>query len=158
MRIGQLAVAAGANVETIRYYERQGLLPAPMRSSSGYRIYASAHLERLAFIRHCRSLDIALDEIRALLRIKDARGVDCHEVDSVLDAHIAHVAERIRELRGLERQLRALRRRCRQAREVAHCGILAELARPTAGARTASRAGAAQHVRGPHASRRAARH
>lgn len=70
MKIGELARLAGSNAETIRYYEREGLLPKASRSESNYRIYTDAHLERLTFIRHCRNLDMTLGEIRTLLHFK----------------------------------------------------------------------------------------
>ena len=72
MKIGELARLAGSNVETIRYYEREGLLPKPGRSEGNYRIYGPMHLERLTFIRHCRGLDMTLDEIRTLLHFKES--------------------------------------------------------------------------------------
>lgn len=124
MRIGELARATGTPVETIRYYERQGLLPEPARTDGNFRNYADAHAERLSFIRHCRSLDMALAEIRILLRFKDTPNENCNEVNSLLEEHIGHVAKRIRDLRALERQLKSLRERCDDMRDVAHCGIL----------------------------------
>lgn len=72
MRIGELAKATDTQVETIRYYEREALLPQPGRTEGNYRVYGPEHVERLSFIRYCRSLDMALDEIRALLRMKDS--------------------------------------------------------------------------------------
>ena len=78
MKIGELARLAGTNVETIRYYERDGLLPVPARSEGNYRIYGETHVQRLFFIRRCRGLDMTLDEIRVLLRFKDApHGLCC---------------------------------------------------------------------------------
>ena len=68
MHIGELARRTGIQVETIRYYEREGLLPEPARSDGNYRVYGPGHLEQLQFIRHCRSLDMSLDEVRTLLR------------------------------------------------------------------------------------------
>lgn len=153
MTIGELARAAGTQVETIRFYEREGLLPAPERSGGNYRIYGGAHAERLSFIRRCRSLDIAIDEIRVLLRFKDAPAENCREVNEVLDEHIAHVAARIGELRQLERHLRALRRLCRQVQDAGHCGILAGLARPAGRGRGPAAARATDHVRGTHRAR-----
>lgn len=88
MKIGELAKAAGTQVETIRYYEREGLLPLANRTEGNYRVYDSAHAQRLAFIRHCRCLDMTLDEIRVLLRFKDAPKDNCGEVDQLLEAHI----------------------------------------------------------------------
>lgn len=102
MKIGELASATDTRVETIRFYEREGLLPAPKRSTANYRVYTSAHAERLAFIRNCRNLDMALGEVRELLRFKDAPGKDCANVNALLEEHIGHVSQRIRELRVLE--------------------------------------------------------
>ena len=97
MKIGELASAAKTQVETIRYYEREGLLPQAPRSDGNYRIYGPQHVERLAFVRHCRSLDMTLDEIRVLLRYKDAPQAECGEVNALLDEQIGHVTQRIRE-------------------------------------------------------------
>jgi len=128
MKIGDLATASSTAVDTIRYYEREGLLPAPGRTQGGFRVYAPAHLERLQFIRYCRGLDMSLDEVRVLLRVKDAPGGDCGDVNALLDAHIGHVTRRVRELRTLEKQLKELRRRCAAAQSVDQCGILSGLA------------------------------
>ena len=76
MKIGELATLTRTQVETIRYYEREGLLPAAPRSDGNYRIYGPEHAERLAFIRQCRSLDMAINEIRVLLRFKDSPSAD----------------------------------------------------------------------------------
>ncbi|CAN7495934.1 Cd(II)/Pb(II)-responsive transcriptional regulator [Variovorax paradoxus] len=127
MKIGDLAKAANTPVETIRYYEREQLLPAPARTEGNYRIYDDEHAQRLGFIRRCRSLDMTLDEIRNLLRFRDAPGEDCGEVNQLLDDHIGHVAARIRELKTLERQLKALRQQCCGAESARNCGILQEL-------------------------------
>lgn len=153
MRIGDLARATGTPVQTIRFYEQQGLLAPPRREQNNYRVYVDAHVERLAFIRQCRSLDMTLDEIRSLLSLRERPGPDCSEVDALLDEHIGHVAQRIRELRALERELRALRARCTTPHALAECGILQQLdsaaaAAPAAG--HAPAAGARTHVHGPH--------
>jgi Cd(II)/Pb(II)-responsive transcriptional regulator len=146
MKIGELAKVTGTPVETIRFYEREHLLPSPPRTAGNYRAYESEHAERLAFIRHCRSLDMALDEIRILLKIKDSRTENCGQVNALLDAHIGHVAHRIRELKDLERQLRSLRSQCREAQDAAGCGILKELSSSTTGSAEKSK----QHVLGTH--------
>lgn len=127
MKIGELAAASGTPVETIRYYEREGLLPEPARTEGNFRRYEPPHLERLQFVRHCRSLDMSLDEIRLLLSLKDGGAESCANVNALIDAHIGHVAARIRELRALEKQLRELRRQCSSPSSVDQCGILAEL-------------------------------
>jgi len=144
MRIGELADATRTTVETIRFYERAGLLPAPARSSGNYRQYTPTHAERLAFIRHCRNLDMTMDEIRQLLQFRDAPGADCGQVNALLDEHIEHVEQRIRELRKLERELRTLRARC--AVPGAACGILEELD----GAAAQSHPTPRRHIRGAH--------
>ena len=127
MKIGELARAAGCQVETVRYYEKEGLLPAPGRSESNYRQYGPAHVERLRFIRHCRSLDMAQSEIRALLGAIDAPESTCESVNAAIDRQIDQVAQRIAELRSLETQLRALRSQCGTPSAASDCGILRNL-------------------------------
>ena len=146
MKIGQLAAATDTPVETIRYYERAGLLPAAPRTEGNYRDYAESHVQRLSFIRHCRALDMALDEIRTLLQFQDAPGGDCTGVNALLDAHIGHVAQRIGELRALERQLKALRSQCQAAHPTEDCGILKTLAEEPAPHVQAR----ARHIHGVH--------
>jgi Cd(II)/Pb(II)-responsive transcriptional regulator len=128
MKIGELAVATATQVETIRFYEREGLLPAPARSAANYRQYDDGHVQRLVFIRRCRGLDMALDEIRTLLRFVDQPGPDCGEVNQLLDEHIGHVAVRIQELQLLDQELRDLRARCESPGQA--CAILQELNHP----------------------------
>ena len=157
MRIGELARSTGTPVETIRYYERQGLLAEPARSEANYRQYGPAHLERLLFVRHCRGLDMSLDEIRVLLRLRDAPDADCGDVNALLDRHIGHVERRIEELRGLRRQLADLRARCASTTDTAHCGILSTLseASRTGPGRAAPGPGHPAGVHGPARRRRA---
>ncbi len=129
MRIGELARQTGTPVETIRYYEREQLLPAPQRTAANYRHYHPAHLERLLFIRQCRSLDLSLEEIRALLEVRDNPTGTCLAANQVLDEHIDHVEARIQQLQELALQLHALRSRCLDDHSAAECGILQGLAR-----------------------------
>lgn len=147
MKIGELAEATNTPVESVRFYEREALLPKPERTTGNYRIYGAEHVERLAFIRHCRSLDMALDEIRTLLRFKDSPAENCGEVNALLDAHIGHVADGIREFRALEKQLKTLREQCLVAQESRKCGILQVLSNA---AKTPSPAAAKPHVQGAH--------
>lgn len=134
-------------IETIRFYERERLLPAAARTEGNYRIYEAPHKDRLAFIRRCRSLDMTLDEIRALLRFKDAPRENCGQVNALLEDHIDHVAARIRELKDLEKQLKVLREQCQVVRGAQGCGILKELSSATKPAK--ERAGR-HHVPGTH--------
>lgn len=152
LTIGALAQRMQCPAETIRFYEKEGLLPPPDRSGGNYRLYGPAHQERLAFIRRCRSLDMTLDEIRLLLQLRDRPAENCLEVNSVLDDHIRHVADRIGELRTLQQQLQDLRQVCASA-EPQGCGILKELAR---GADEPPPRRAARHIHGshPHRTRR----
>jgi Cd(II)/Pb(II)-responsive transcriptional regulator len=124
MKIGELSSATATPVETIRFYERERLLVAGSRTHGNYRVYGQADAERLSFIRHCRSLDMTLDEIRVLLRFKDAPQANCRNVNDLLEEHIGHVAERIRELKMLENQLKQLRQQCRDEASGSSCGIL----------------------------------
>ncbi len=149
MKIGALASATDTQVETIRYYEREGLLPPPLRTQGNYRIYNGAQVDRLSFIRHCRSLDMTLDEIRALLSFRDAPDADCGEVNLLLDQHIGHVAARIRELRELQKQLLELRQFCRGTQDTAHCGILTQLTLSSRGTPTL-RGASVGHLSGAH--------
>lgn len=126
MRIGQLARQAYCSTETIRFYEKEGLLPEPARTAGNYRHYTAVHLERLRFIRNCRSLDMTHAEIRALLECIDdaATSASCAPVNNLLDEHIGHVDIRLAELEQLREQLVALRQRCGHARPLPDCGIL----------------------------------
>lgn len=153
MKIGELAAATGTPIETIRYYERDGLLPAPERSEGNFRIYDETHLRRLTFVRHCRALDMNLDEIRVLLKFRDGADGDCSEVNALLDEHIGHVQERIRELRSLDKDLSTLRDQCKEAQAPSQCGILNGLACVA----TAGSPRAASHVGHVHQSRSKAR-
>lgn len=112
MKIGELASKVGCDVQTVRFYEREGLLPAPAREASGYRRYTQEHVTQLSFIRHCRSLDIPLPEVRQLLGFTAAPVESCASVNELLDGHIELVRERLKALRTLEKQLVALRRTC----------------------------------------------
>jgi len=124
MKIGELAGRTDCPVETIRYYERIGLLAPPQRAANNYRSYGNKHAERLQFIRHCRALDMGLDEIRTLLGARDQPDSDCTDVNALLDRHIAQVAGKIAELAALEQQLRQLRGCCVSTQASHACGIL----------------------------------
>ncbi|MFC5510437.1 Cd(II)/Pb(II)-responsive transcriptional regulator [Massilia jejuensis] len=124
MKIGELAERSGCLVETVRYYERIGLLTPPERSSNNYRAYNELHAERLLFIRHCRALDMTLDEIRTLRDFRDAPGQNCQDVNALLDKHIGHIVDRIASLSILETQLRDLRSRCVATDSAGPCEIL----------------------------------
>ena len=127
MRIGELGQAAGVEVETIRYYEKAGLLSPPARQANGYRAYGPAHLERLAFVRHCWALAMPLAEVRRLLEFAARPDADCGDVNRLIDEQLGRVRARLRSMRALEKQLGALRRQCDVGHAASECGILHEL-------------------------------
>lgn len=129
MKIGALAQATETSVEAIRHYEREGLLSPATRTASNYRVYHHADVQRLNFIRRCRSLDMALPEVGRLLAIVDGSGGSCADVNRVLEEHLQSVAARVRELQELEQHLEALRARCKSPDAIERCGILNDLRR-----------------------------
>jgi Cd(II)/Pb(II)-responsive transcriptional regulator len=128
MKIGELAKAARCTPETIRFYEKEGLMPDAARTDSNYRNYTETHVERLRFIRNCRALDMTHDEIRALLRLTDDPADRCHSINTLLDDHIGHVDARLTELLHLKAQLTELREQCQGEHTVEDCGIVHGLA------------------------------
>ena len=124
MRIGQLARSVGVDTQTIRFYEREGLLPPPDRQDNGYRIYTERHVERLAFIRRCRILELSLAEIHELQCYQGTPHQPCRAINTLLDDHIAHVRSQITDLQVLEKQLVSLRASCNDDREIEACGVL----------------------------------
>jgi Cd(II)/Pb(II)-responsive transcriptional regulator len=124
MKIGELAKAACCTPETIRFYEKEGLMPGAQRTEANYRNYTSKHTERLRFIRNCRALDMTHDEIRSLLRLIDHPADRCASIDALLGEHIGHVDARLVELQQLKAQLVDLREQCSGGRSVDACGIV----------------------------------
>lgn len=128
MRIGELSTAAGVDVETIRYYEKVGLMPTPERGANGYRSYSSKQLAHLVFIRHCRALDIGLADIRRLLEFSNHPDASCGDINLLIDEQLERVRTRLESLHALERQLQDLRGCCAGNQSPGGCGILNELA------------------------------
>ena len=131
MQIGELARSTGVKIETIRYYEREHLLPLPQRTDGNYRLYSPQHVEQLRFISYCRSLDMSLDEVRILIEVRDAPAGSCRTVNELLDEKLDEVDTRMNELHKLQDQLRQLRGLCRQPDQEEICGIIVELNRCT---------------------------
>ena len=127
--IGMLSKRSGCNVETIRYYERIGLLPEPPRSAGGHRIYADRHLRRLKFIRRSRSLGFTLDQIRELLSLVDGGELKCERVRRITVAHLEDVRGKLADLRGMEAALDDLADRC-SGDETPDCPIIEDLFQP----------------------------
>jgi len=113
MKIGELSRATGTNIETIRYYERIGLLPPPARTDANYRSYDGAHRARLSFVRHSRDLGFTIEEIRSLLDLSDHPDRDCGEADRIATRHLQQVEEKIAQLSLLRDELQRIVGRCR---------------------------------------------
>lgn len=127
MKIGELARATGTNGETIRYYERIGLLPKPGRTGTNYRDYAQEHVERLRFVRHARGLGFDIPDIRSLLDLSDQPERDCGEADRIASGHLASVERKITQLQQLEGELKRMISQCRGG-QIAKCQIMQSLA------------------------------
>ena len=127
MKISEAATASGCHLETIRYYERSGLMPAPARTASGYREYSPVEVDRLRFISRGRELGFSLEEIRSLLSLRDSPQDQCESVNALVDEHIQHVKARIDGLLVLQAQLLDLRQRCGEGPDIEQCGILQRL-------------------------------
>jgi MerR family mercuric resistance operon transcriptional regulator len=123
LTIGTLAKRTGVNIETIRYYERIGMIPPPPRSAGGQRRYEEAHLRRLAFVRRCRELGFPLDEIRALLALVDGDDYSCAEVRDMTVRQLDAVRLRIADLRVMERTLDTMAAAC-EGGAVPNCPIV----------------------------------
>lgn len=109
---GALASRSGVNSETIRYYEKIGLMPDPNRSAGGHRIYEREHVNRLSFIRRTRELGFTLKEVRGLLALVDGGDYTCAEVRDRTLAHLDDVATKIRDLRKMQRTLKSISSKC----------------------------------------------
>ena len=104
MRIGDLARRSGVNIETIRYYERIGLVASPPRSAGGHRVYGQRHLNRLVFIRRGRELGFALDAVRDLLALVEG-GHGCNDIRTIAAGHLTDIRQKIADLQRMERTL-----------------------------------------------------
>jgi MerR family mercuric resistance operon transcriptional regulator len=123
LQIGALSARSGCNIETIRYYERIGILVPPSRTAAGQRVYGEAYLDRLNFVRRSRELGFALNSIRQLLAMVDGGVSACGEVQAITLSHLADVKHKIADLRRLQRALRAMADQC-QGGDVPRCPII----------------------------------
>lgn len=128
--IGALSAQTGVNIETIRYYERIGVMPAPPRTEGRQRVYDEAHLKRLTFIRRSRELGFSLDQTRDLLGLVRGHGQTCAEVKVMTEQHVAEIRNKVKDLKRLERVLNDLASRC-HGNEVPDCPILEALGAST---------------------------
>ena len=121
--IGVLSERSGVNIETIRYYEKIGIMPSPARSASGYRLYGSDDVRRLHFVRRGRKLGFALDELRGLLRLVDGHTYSCEEVHALTVEHLTDIRQKIVDLRRLERVMSDMAAQCTRD-QVPECPII----------------------------------
>ncbi len=131
MKIGDLAKLADCKIVTIRYYEKEGLLPEAARSGNNYRLYGEADLERLQFIRRCRAMGMSLEEVRGLLALKEQPDQDCSALNVLLGEHIRSLDEHIASLTQLREHLAELRSRCHGMHPLSDCVIMHGLSEPT---------------------------
>jgi len=121
--IGGLSQQTGCNIETIRYYERIGILAKPPRSEGGHRLYDRDQIKRLVFIRRSRELGFSLDEIRTLLRLVDGKRYTCQQVKTLMEKHLADVKKKISDLKRLQKTLGEISAQC-EGGQVPECPII----------------------------------
>ena len=129
MRIGELARATGTKAETIRYYEREGILPAADRTDSNYRDYSTEHLQMLTFVRRARGLGFTMAQVRELLALSDHDEKPCQDVDQLVRQQLHDVEQRIADLVSLREELNQMLRSC-DANKIGECRIVESMARP----------------------------
>lgn len=123
---GDLARVTGCNIETIRYYEKTGLLPDPPRTAAGYRIYSAAHATRLRFVLRARELGFSMEDIRGLMGLEDGAAPTCAEVKERTERHLADVRAKIADLRRIEKVLSVTAARC-SGEDAPNCPVLETL-------------------------------
>lgn len=126
LKIGTVAELTGVGTETIRYYEKAGVMSEAERAANGYRLYDEAHVRRLRFIKRCRELGFSLDEVRSLLWLANENGTACEDVRSLARNHLANVRRNILDLQAIETVLDALVDDC-SGDNSANCPILEAL-------------------------------
>jgi DNA-binding transcriptional MerR regulator len=127
MKIGEIAAATATKVETVRFYEKAGLLPPPARTEGNYRSYGTSHLKRLSFIRRARQLGISLDDVRELLALADNKEQSCEAVDAIASAHLTVIETKLADLNQMANELRRIIGQCQKGR-IGECLIIETLA------------------------------
>ncbi len=133
LKIGELASAAGVSTDTVRYYERLGLLPGASRSRAGYRLYTNADVERLRFVKQAQAFGFSLDEIKELLPGREAGLSECRRVRDLVGSKLEEIDARLAELRAFRRLLAAYFEECEQVlagQRGEVCPVLFEISHP----------------------------
>ena len=123
LSIGSLSQQSGVNIETIRYYEKIGVMPKPGRSAGGYRVYGPEHVKRLHFVRRGRELGFTLDEVRGLLRLVDGHSYTCAEVHALTVGHLEDIRQKIADLKRLERVMSDMASSCTRD-QIPECPVI----------------------------------
>lgn len=128
--IGELSKKTGLSTDSIRFYEKKGLLNPPLRGANNYRYYSKETLKRLLFIQRCRALDLSLKEIETLILLEQQPQKNCHAVNEIIDIHLTQVEQKIIELQKFQQELLQLRLSCNTQNTVNQCQILKKLEAP----------------------------
>ena len=127
MKIGELSKVSGCSIQTIRYYEKEGLLSPSSRSEGNFRLYDEKALKKLEFVKHCRSLDIPLSDIKTLVELKNKPEESCSSVNNLIANQLDLVNQRIKELKVLKSELQIMKKACSSDNTVERCGIMRTL-------------------------------
>ena len=127
MKIGEIAAATATKVETVRFYEKSGLLPPPARTQGNYRSYDTSHLQRLSFIRRARQLGLSLDDVRELLALADDKEQSCEAVDAIASSHLKVIEQKLADLNQMATELKRMIGQCHKGK-VGECLIVETLA------------------------------
>lgn len=127
MKIGELSKTSGCSVQTIRYYEREGLLSDPERSEGNFRLYSDKALKELEFVKHSRNLDIPLNDIKRLIELKNKPEESCSSVNALIEHQLALVNKRMKELKSLKKELQQMASTCGSGATIEVCGIIKSL-------------------------------
>ncbi len=128
MKIGKLAKITGCSIQTIRYYEKEKLIEPLGRTESNFRVYDKSSIDRLKFIKNCRSIHLPLRDIRKLILFNFKQHINCDEISILIASRIDEVEHRIKELKELRGYLRSLDSSCSRNRPPTECGIIKKLA------------------------------
>lgn len=124
MKIGELAEKVGFTIEAVRFYEKENLLPPVPRSYSNYRQYTDKHLQRLLFIKHCRTLNISLDDIRILIAVSEGGDRQADKAHELVHRYLRDIDEKISGLNKLKKELQELEGMCKGHSENGECGLM----------------------------------
>ncbi|MGB0936420.1 MAG: Cd(II)/Pb(II)-responsive transcriptional regulator [Colwellia sp.] len=127
MKIGKLSKVSGCSIQTIRYYEKENLISNPNRSEGNFRLYDNNSLKELEFVKHCRSLDIPLSDIKRLIELKQSPEESCSSVNTLIDDQLKLVNQRIIELKSLKKELQIMASSCSSDNNIDQCGIIKSL-------------------------------